>query len=158
MIKIDELAGALLQKEMKLAVAESCTGGLIAAGLTDQAGSSEWFECGFVTYSNKSKMNMLSVPKSTIEQYGAVSEQTAIAMVEGIFTHSTANIALSVTGIAGPSGGSEEKPVGTVCFGYGIAGQKIISKTMLFAGNRQEIRENAKNWAYQTLLQTLSGK
>lgn len=152
MSAVSDLATALLEKDMKLALAESCTGGLIAAGITELSGSSEWFECGFVTYSNESKAALLSVPESTIEQYGAVSEQTAVAMVEGIFQHSQANIALSVTGIAGPTGGSEEKPVGTVWFAYGLSGQQIISKKMLFAGNRQQIRESAVNWAYNALI------
>ena len=141
---------------MKLAVAESCTGGLIAGGLTDLAGSSAWFDCGFVTYSNAAKMRLLSVSEQTLEQFGAVSEETAIEMTQGVLANSEANIALSVTGIAGPSGGSDAKPVGTVCFAYGIEKQQIISKTMLFSGNRQQIRESSVNWAYAALGQLVS--
>lgn len=154
-MNIVELAAILQEKDMKLAVAESCTGGLIAADITERTGSSNWFECGFVTYSNVSKIKLLSVSAKTIEQYGAVSEQTAVEMVQGVFKHSCADIALSVTGIAGPAGGTEEKPVGTVCFAYGIVDQQIMSKSMLFSGNRHEIRESAKNWAYQALSQVL---
>lgn len=134
----------ILKKEHKLLVtAESCTGGLIASCLTDIAGSSSWYERGFVTYSNLSKQELLGVPLELITQFGAVSEEVAHAMVIGALSHSQGSIALSVTGIAGLGGGSPEKPVGTVCFGWAIKNKSVdVSKRQL-VGSRQEIRTAA---------------
>ena len=111
---VQQLATRLLEQRQKLCTAESCTGGLIAKTLTDLAGSSDWFERGFVSYSNQAKNEMLAVPSSVIEDYGAVSEPVAAAMAIGALRHSHADFSVAVTGVAGPGGGSEEKPVGTV--------------------------------------------
>jgi nicotinamide-nucleotide amidase len=141
---------ALKENNLVLALAESCTGGLASAAVTEIAGSSTWFDRGFVTYSNASKKTLLSVPPSTITNYGAVSEETAEAMVKGALAHSHANIAASITGIAGPTGGSADKPVGTVCFAWQKKGGRLITKVERFKGSRQEIR-------HQAVIQTLSG-
>ena len=114
------LAHVLLERGWKIALAESCTGGLVGATLTDLAGSSAWFERGYITYSNTAKSQCLDVPMEMIESFGAVSEQVARAMAEGARRNANVNIAISITGIAGPTGGSPEKPVGTVCFGWAI--------------------------------------
>jgi nicotinamide-nucleotide amidase len=143
-----ELGAVLKERNLTLALAESCTGGLVAATVTDIAGSSAWFDRGFVTYSNAAKIEMLGVSPETLEKYGAVSEQTAIEMVLGTLKNSHAQVAGSITGIAGPDGGTNigtprEKPVGTVCFAW--AGDKLplASTTKRFFGNRQEIRQQA---------------
>ena len=123
-----------------LATAESCTGGLIAAALTAIAGSSEVVDRGFVTYSNESKTEMIGVPMPLIEAHGAVSQEVARAMAEGTLMRSRAAIALSVTGVAGPGGGSAEKPVGLVCFGLARTGQPTTSEQLVFPGDRTAIR------------------
>ncbi|HHF7373224.1 CinA family protein [Legionella bozemanae] len=137
---IKEISAILKKKNWQLVTAESCTGGLIASYLTEIAGSSVWFERGFVTYSNLAKEEQLSVPKQLIEKYGAVSESVAQAMATGALQHSAGHVAVSVTGIAGPDGGSLEKPVGTVCFGWAARDRepKILRKQ--FTGDRQDIR------------------
>ena len=134
----DELAS---RNEM-LVTAESCTGGWVSMLVTSIAGSSSWFDRGFVTYSNESKQEMLSVDEQVIEIHGAVSEETARHMVQGAMENSRAQAGLSVTGIAGPGGGSIEKPVGTVCFGWLVDGH-CETETCQFSGNRQEIREQS---------------
>ena len=136
----------LLAKGCSLVTAESCTGGWVAQCLTSVAGSSEWFDCGFVTYSNASKQQMLGVPEAVLIAQGAVSEAVAARMAEGALKHSAADWALSITGIAGPGGGSVEKPVGTVCFGCFVQG-KIFSGTEHFTGTRSEIRHAAAAYA-----------
>ncbi|MEO6291217.1 MAG: CinA family protein, partial [Burkholderiaceae bacterium] len=108
----------MLKKQFYLATAESCTGGLIAAACTDLAGSSQWFDRGFVTYSNAAKTDMLGVGAALIAQFGAVSEPVAVAMAQGAVQHSAAQVAVAVTGVAGPTGGNAEKPVGTVWIGW----------------------------------------
>lgn len=113
---LTHISSSLLAHGWMLATAESCTGGLIAAACTDQAGSSQWFERGFVTYSNAAKVQCLGVPADLIERHGAVSEAVARAMAQGAVAHSAAQVALAVTGVAGPTGGSADKPVGTVWF------------------------------------------
>jgi nicotinamide-nucleotide amidase len=142
-----ELGTLLRERNLNLALAESCTGGLVAAAITDIAGSSAWFERGFVTYSNQSKIEMLGVSAETLEKYGAVSEQTAREMALGALKNSRAQVACSITGIAGPDGGTKEKPVGTVCFAwcFGELGEKLPSSTTTkrFFGNRQEVRQQA---------------
>ena len=151
-----ELAELLLKKEYKIGLAESCTGGGIAKVLTDLPGSSNWFELGVVTYSNKAKEKILGVSKSLLESYGAVSEPVAKAMVEGIVKLSEADVSISVTGIAGPGGGTKEKPVGTVCFGFHNLIQGIRVETMNFSGDRPSIRHQAVKYALRTTLSDLS--
>jgi nicotinamide-nucleotide amidase len=128
-------------KGVRLATAESCTGGLIAAALTAIAGSSDVVERGFVTYSNEAKTEMLGVPADLIASVGAVSERVAQRMADGALRQSHAQIAVSVTGVAGPGGGSAEKPVGLVCFGLARRGAAVASEQHVFPGNRTAIRE-----------------
>ena len=153
------LASMLIAKDWKIALAESCTGGLVCATLTELAGSSEWFERGYITYSNEAKIECLGVSPELIESFGAVSEPVAQAMAEGAKQASGANVAISITGIAGPSGGSAEKPVGTVCFGWAIqmssSKNRILSKTMYFDGDRNTIREQAKDYSLAQLIALL---
>lgn len=134
-----EISAALLARGWMLATAESCTGGLIAGACTDLAGSSQWFERGFVTYSNEAKAEMLAVPAALIEQHGAVSEPVARAMAEGAIARSRAQVSVAVTGVAGPTGGSPTKPVGTVWFGWQVAGQ-THSEVQQFSGDRAAVR------------------
>lgn len=132
----------LLERSGKMiAVAESCTGGLIGATLTSRAGSSAIFDRGFITYSNAAKQEILGIPAQALHDYGAVSEVVAIEMARGALAHSNADIAISVTGIAGPGGGSEEKPVGLVYIGFADKNGKNYAKRHVFEGNRDEIRE-----------------
>ncbi len=142
-----ELGEALKTRNLKLALAESCTGGMVAQMVTSVTGSSAWFDRGFVTYSNEAKMEMLGVSPQTLEKFGAVSEEIAVEMALGALKHSQAHIAGSITGIAGPDGGSKEKPVGTVCFAwcFAQAGTKLplSTTTQHFCGNREEIRQQA---------------
>ncbi|MFW5431422.1 MAG: CinA family protein [Methylophilaceae bacterium] len=138
-----ELGLALKKRGYMLALAESCTGGLASAAITNTAGSSAWFDRGFITYSNASKQEVLAVSAKTLEQYGAVSEQTAIEMAIGALKYSHTQIAGSITGIAGPSGGTAKKPVGTVCFAWAIKDGHSASNTAHFSGSRQEIRHQA---------------
>jgi nicotinamide-nucleotide amidase len=154
-----QLAQTLLAKGFKIALAESCTGGLLAAQLTSLAGSSDWFERGFITYSNQAKEESIGVPKEVIERYGAVSEEVAKAMAEGVLNHSLAQISAAITGIAGPGGGSANKPVGMVCFAWGIQVDDQIqtrSQTKQFSGDRQSIREQACVYAIESLLEQLT--
>lgn len=142
-----------------IALAESCTGGLLAAHLTAQAGSSLWFERGFITYSNAAKSEGLGVLAELIERHGAVSEEVAGAMAMGALKHSLAQVSIAITGIAGPGGGTQSKPVGTVCFAWAIhqAGveSQLISNTQYFDGDRQTIREKACRFALEELIQFL---
>lgn len=137
---------------LKLATAESCTGGMVAAAITDVAGSSTVFDRGFVTYSNAAKSDMLSVPSDLIDEFGAVSEEVARAMAQGALKHSVADISVAITGVAGPSGGSAEKPVGLVHFA--VATHHItIAKAKRFGNlSRSEIRERATRFALEMLL------
>jgi nicotinamide-nucleotide amidase len=137
-----------------LATAESCTGGLIAATCTDLAGSSTWFERGFVTYSNAAKTDMLGVDAALIQQHGAVSEEVARAMVQGALTYSCSQVAVAVTGVAGPSGGSPEKPVGTVWFGFATPDQ-ITTEVCHFAGDRAQVRAATVQHALSRLTRLL---
>ena len=146
---------ALKRRGLVLASAESCTGGWVAAAITTIAGSSEWFDRGFVTYSNQAKQDMLGVAPGTLERFGAVSEQTAREMVEGALAHSRADVALAITGIAGPGGGSAEKPVGAVCFAWAIAGQETRTATRHFAGDRTAVRRQSVEFALRTLLDVI---
>jgi nicotinamide-nucleotide amidase len=148
------LAERLLQKQWMLATAESCTGGLIAGACTDLSGSSNWFERGFVTYSNAAKSELLGVDAQLIAEHGAVSEPVARAMAQGALKHSHAQIAVAVTGVAGPTGGTPEKPVGLVWFGFALPGQ-VHSESMNFAGDRAAVRAATVQHALQRLHQLL---
>jgi nicotinamide-nucleotide amidase len=150
-----QLAQALLARGWMLATAESCTGGLIAAACTDLSGSSNWFERGFVTYSNEAKVQMLGVDDQLIARHGAVSEVVARAMAFGAVRQSRAQVSVAVTGVAGPTGGSPEKPVGTVWFGFQVDGQ-LSSETCRFDGDRAEVRAATVRHALQRLLQLLA--
>jgi len=143
------LATILQNKHWMLSTAESCSGGLIAAACTELAGSSLWFERGFVTYSNAAKTEQLGVPAEQISEHGAVSEAVVRAMVQGALAQSRAQVAVAVTGIAGPGGGSPEKPVGTVWFGWGLHGH-IQTAMQCFPGDRAAVR-------YATVEHALSG-
>jgi nicotinamide-nucleotide amidase len=141
---LDQLAAdvgaALKQRGWLLATAESCTGGGIGEAITRIAGSSQWFDRGFITYSNHAKQDMLGVSPQTILQFGAVSEETAREMARGALERSRANIAVAVTGIAGPDGGSPLKPVGTVCIAWVVKDSPVAAKTFHFDGTREQVR------------------
>ena len=138
-----------------LATAESCTGGMIAAACTELAGSSNWFERGFVTYSNEAKAEMLGVDPALIEAHGAVSEAVARAMASGAVRHSRARVSVAVTGVAGPTGGSKEKPVGTVWFAFMVDGV-LSSEMRRFDGDRAAVRAATVRHAFERLLQLLA--
>jgi len=149
------LGGAALGQRVRIATAESCTGGLIAGAITTVAGSSDWFECGFVTYSNEAKIRDLGVARESIERFGAVSVEVARAMAEGARRVARVDWAVSVTGVAGPAGGTREKPVGTVCFAWsGPAGTEGL-RTLL-SGDRTGIRRESVRIALQGLLDRLA--
>ncbi|PIT72113.1 CinA family protein [Limnohabitans sp. G3-2] len=148
------LAERLLSLQWQMATAESCTGGLISACCTDLAGSSAWFDRGFVTYSNDAKTHMLGVPPDMISAHGAVSEPVAHAMAMGAVYRSKAQASVAVTGVAGPSGGSAEKPVGTVWFGWCIQGL-VATEIQHFGGDRQAIRQATALHALEGLLKRL---
>ena len=154
------VASAFSGRGWTLAVAESCTGGLLAASLTDLAGSSQWFERGYVTYSNAAKASCLQVSPMLIEAEGAVSEAVASAMALGAQLNSGVTAAISITGIAGPGGGTEKKPVGTVCFGWAIeradASNRVTTTTAHFLGDRQSVRQQAVLFALRGLLQAIT--
>ncbi|WP_428772897.1 CinA family protein [Vibrio sp.] len=150
--QLSQQVGSLLEQHRQvLASAESCTGGAIAATVTDTAGSSAWFDRAFITYSNQAKLDMLSVSEKTLAQYGAVSEAVAVEMVQGALDHSLATIAVAVSGIAGPTGGSEEKPVGTVCFAWADSSGWQHVQTCHFDGDRGQVRTQAVNHALQVI-------
>jgi nicotinamide-nucleotide amidase len=151
---VGDLAQRLLARGWMLATAESCTGGMIAAACTDLSGSSGWFDRGFVTYSNDAKTQMLGVDAALIARHGAVSEVVARAMAFGAARHSGAQVSVAVTGIAGPGGGSADKPVGTVWFGFRVDGQ-LSSETHLFPGDRAAVRAATVQRALARLLQLL---
>lgn len=148
-------AGRLLQsKGLLLVVAESCTGGGVAHAITDVAGSSNWFECGFITYSNASKTELLDVSAALIAQHGTVSEEIAAAMAEGALANSNAHVSLSTTGIAGPGGAVPGKPVGTVCFGW-TNGEHTHTERLVLGGDRQAVRAATVAHALRGLLRFL---
>ena len=146
---------ALHAKGWLLATAESCTGGGVAVAITDIAGSSEWFDCGFITYSNASKTALIGVPAALILQHGAVSEEVAAAMAEGALANSQAHVALSTTGIAGPGGAVPGKPVGTVCFGWAAKGRATRTERRMFAGDRHAVRQQTVAHALHGLMHFL---
>jgi nicotinamide-nucleotide amidase len=150
-----ELGALLFARGEWLAAAESCTGGWLAQSVTAIAGSSAWFDRGFVTYSNEAKMDMLGVPATTLERHGAVSEATARAMAQGALTHSRANWTVAITGVAGPSGGSPEKPVGTVCFAWAAKDGGCEAQTCHFSGDRTAVRQQSVRHALLGLLRRL---
>lgn len=151
---LTQISLRLLAHRHMLATAESCTGGMIAAACTDLSGSSQWFERGFVTYSNEAKAGMLGVPPGLIEQHGAVSEPVARAMADGALAHSLAQVSLAVTGVAGPTGGTDAKPVGTVWFAWCVGGE-THSEMQHFAGDRAAIRVATLRYALKRLLSLL---
>lgn len=154
-IQLAERVGAALKsRKLLLSIAESCTGGGVCTAVTDIAGSSEWFDCGFVTYSNSSKTEILNISASLIAQHGAVSEEIAAAMAEGALANSEAHIAISTTGIAGPGGAVPGKPVGTVCFGWVVGGVSHTERKV-FQGDRLSVREQTVNHALEKLLRFL---
>lgn len=151
-----QVGRALMAQGAMLSTAESCTGGWVAQSVTAISGSSAWFDRGFVTYSNAAKEAMLGVPNETLERHGAVSEPVARAMAQGALGHSEAQWALAITGIAGPSGGSSEKPVGTVCFAWARRDGGCIAETWRFEGDRQAVRAGAVRHSLSGLLQLLT--
>ena len=148
------VADLMLKKQLFLTTAESCTGGLIAAACTDLAGSSQWFDRGFVTYSNAAKTDMLGVDAALINKFGAVSEPVAAAMAQGAVKHSDAEVSVAVTGVAGPAGGSAEKPVGTVWIGWCVNGQ-TSTELCHFDGDRAMVRSLTVQQALQGLIERL---
>lgn len=152
---VERLATLCKSEQQVVATAESCTGGMIAASMTNLAGSSEWFDCGFVTYSNNAKMQMLGVDSATLDNSGAVSSATVSEMAIGAVSRSNATIACAVSGVAGPGGGSAEKPVGTVWIAWaGPAG--VRQQRFLFSGNRDEIRQRTVEEALQGLIDCIN--
>ncbi|GJH26196.1 CinA family protein [Caballeronia novacaledonica] len=144
----------LRDERLMLATAESCTGGMVATAITDISGSSAWFERGFVTYSNLAKVEMIGVPAALIEQHGAVSEPVAKAMAEGALRNSRAQVSVAITGVAGPAGGSDAKPVGTVSFAWSNRLDTGV-ETQLFKGDREQVRAQAAAHALRKLLEFL---
>ncbi|WP_006786390.1 CinA family protein [Thiorhodospira sibirica] len=151
-----QLGECLATRGLHLATAESCTGGLVSATLTAIPGASMWFECGFVTYSNAAKMQLLGVAESLLQRHGAVSEPVAQAMAQGALAQSAADLALAITGIAGPSGGTPDKPVGTVCFAWALRTAKTHTCTQQFHGSRERIRAQAAHFALRALIRCIS--
>ena len=152
---VNELAQRALARQQLLATAESCTGGLISASFTEVAGSSAWFDRGFVTYSNSAKSAMLGVPEQTLQACGAVSEDTVIAMAEGAVARSDASLAVSVSGVAGPDGGSVEKPVGTVWIGCAGNSLQSVAEGHLFNGDRASVRHQTVIEAIKLLIRCI---
>lgn len=152
---VEQVGAALKAQGMMLVTAESCTGGGIAQALTDISGSSAWFERGFVSYANVAKVEMLGVRQSTLEAHGAVSEATVREMAAGALAHSHADIALAVSGIAGPTGGSPEKPIGTVWFGWAARDGEVYARLHHLSGNRAAVREKSVEIALQGVLDLL---
>lgn len=149
---VELLAEALVSRGWQLGTAESCTGGLIAAVCTERAGSSAWFDRGVVTYSNQAKCDLLGVPAELIAEYGAVSEAVACAMAQGVLARGTAQLAVAVTGVAGPGGGSADKPVGTVWLAWAVRGQAPQAERHQWAGDRAAVRGQSVRQALAGLL------
>ncbi|MBS1173272.1 MAG: CinA protein [Proteobacteria bacterium] len=153
-----ELGGMLLARGWMVATAESCTGGWVGQLLTAIPGSSAWYERGFITYANAAKQEMLGVSAEILETHGAVSEETASAMAAGALAHSHAQATLAISGIAGPGGGTPQKPVGLVCYGWALADGTRMSSTCRLDGNREEIRSRAVAAAMRGLIELMGGK
>lgn len=152
----ERVGGALRGRGLWLVTAESCTGGWVGQAVTAVAGSSEWFDRGFVTYSNDAKVEVLGVARDTLAGHGAVSEAVAREMAEGALRHSRAHVAVAVTGIAGPGGGGPGKPVGLVCFAWAVVGATTVAATQRFEGDRQAVRRRAVARALEGLLDVLA--
>jgi nicotinamide-nucleotide amidase len=152
-----ELGTTLTQRGWMLALAESCTGGMAAQFMTAVPGCSSCFERGFVTYSNSAKIELLGVKQETLESHGAVSEETAREMAKGALEHSHTQLAASITGIAGPDGGTPEKPVGMVCFAWAGPDGSVCSETHYFAGDRDDVRKQSVETAFRGLLKLANG-
>ena len=152
--KIQILAQLLVGGDLKISVAESCTGGALASVLTSISGASRYFDRGYIAYCNDAKIDMLKVNPQTIKNKGAVSEAVAIAMVKGTISQSGSDIAVAITGIAGPTGGTKEKPVGTVCFGFAIK-NNLSSSTQSFQGSRVDIVNQSITFALNQLISSL---
>jgi nicotinamide-nucleotide amidase len=148
-----EVGDKLRARGWMLATAESCTGGWVGQLLTSLPGSSHWYERGFITYANTAKVEMLGVPEETLASHGAVSEETAAAMAAGALKHSRAQAALAISGIAGPGGGTPQKPVGLVCYGWALADGTLMSSTCRLDGDREEIRSRAVAAALRGLIE-----
>lgn len=156
LVKLAEQVGECLRaRGLMLVTAESCTGGGVANVLTAVAGCSHWFERGFVTYSNAAKMELLGVCAETLERHGAVSEETVREMAEGALARAHARVAIAVSGVAGPGGGSLEKPVGTVCLAWAGVGRKTLTRREQFQGNREAVRQQAVAVVLQGILDYL---
>jgi len=155
---LHKVSKKLHQNKLSLVTAESCTGGWLAKQITDLEGSSAIFDCGFVTYSNDSKQHMLGVQKKTIEGHGAVSETVVKEMVVGALNNSKANFAVSISGIAGPDGGTKDKPVGLVCFGFMFRNKTPKAVTKIFEGSRDEVRSDAVDYALSEVYEMISKK
>ena len=154
-MKIQTLSQLLTDQSLTLSVAESCTGGSLSALLTSVSGSSTYFDRGYITYSNQAKMDMLDVDAEVLGRFGAVSEQIAFEMVNGVIQNSHSDIAVSITGIAGPTGGTVEKPVGMVCFGFYVKDKHFV-KTQHFSGDRETVVASSIDFVIQTLVDELS--
>ena len=154
-LKAKHLSDLLVSKGLTISVAESCTGGSLSSSLTSISGASSYFNCGFITYSNQSKIDMLGVSPESIEMYGAVSEKVAHEMVTGAGQRSHSNLAVSITGIAGPSGGSASKPVGMVCLGFFFDGN-VTTTTQFFSGSRSDIVSQSVTFALVELALKIS--
>jgi nicotinamide-nucleotide amidase len=149
------LTQVLIEHSLTISVAESCTGGNLSSMLTSVSGSSAYFDRGYVAYSNQAKVDMLGVDLSTLTQFGAVSEQTAQAMVKGVAEHSNSDVSVAITGIAGPTGGTQDKPVGMVCFGFYIKGN-YFTNTQYYTGDRVTVIASSVDFVIQTLVDELS--
>lgn len=150
-----KLGDCLIVRGMKLAAAESCTGGWLAKVITDLPGSSAWFNGSLVTYANEAKQQILGVSKSTLDEFGAVSSETVVEMSTGVLAHMDADVALSISGIAGPGGGSDDKPVGLVWFSWGGRDNPVRTESHVFEGDREAVRRQAVERALQLLLAML---
>ncbi len=150
-----ELGQLLLRKNQSITTAESCTGGGISYAITAISGSSAYLDRSFITYSNKAKQQMLGVKSATLLQFGAVSEETVVEMARGAALAAGAQVAIAVSGIAGPSGGSPQKPVGTVCFGFAVDGH-VVSTTVVFSGDREQVRQQSIDFALQQTILLLT--
>jgi nicotinamide-nucleotide amidase len=153
----ERVGTALKSRGLMLATAESCTGGWVGEAVTSVAGSSRWYDRGFITYTNEAKQEMLSVSAQTLSEYGAVSEQTVREMAAGALKHSRADVTLAISGIAGPGGATPGKPVGTVCMAWAMRSGAAYSKLFHFDGDRGDVRRQAVVAALQGVLQVLEG-
>jgi nicotinamide-nucleotide amidase len=154
---VERVAERLRSRGHTLVTAESCTGGWVAKVVTDMAGSSQWFDRGFVTYTNTAKQEMLGVGEATLAEHGAVSEATVREMAEGALRHSHGDVSVAISGVAGPGGGSEAKPVGMVCFAWAVAGGNTVSRVTHFEGDREAVRRQAVETALEGVLDVVIG-